>query len=38
MDVLSGLLDDWRRKRDASTEALFATLYLRQGDEVEVSE
>ncbi len=38
MDVLSGLLDDWRRKRDASTETLFATLYQRQGDEVKVSE
>ncbi|MDO8455362.1 MAG: DUF3141 domain-containing protein [Burkholderiaceae bacterium] len=37
MDVCSGLLDDWRRKRDASTEALFATLFQRQGDAVELS-
>lgn len=37
MDVWTGLFDDWRRKRDASAEVLFAALYQRRGDEVEAS-
>lgn len=35
MDVCSGLFDDWRRRRDAATEALFSALYERAGDKVE---
>lgn len=35
LDVYSGLLEDWRRQRDAATEALFAALYERTGDRVD---
>ena len=36
MDACSGLFEDWRRQRDAATEALFAALYDRRGDAVAV--